>query len=41
MPQAPPMIPGTLIGGTTSEAHVAGLKDSFIHSANTLTAFYK
>jgi len=39
--QAPPMHPGQLIGGATSEAHVSSLKDSFIHSANTLTAFYK
>jgi hypothetical protein len=35
------MQPGTMIAGTTSEAHLSSLKDSFINSANTLTAFYK
>lgn len=33
--------PQTIIAGTTSEAHLSSLKDSFINSANTLTAFYK
>jgi hypothetical protein len=30
-----------MIAGSTSEAHLSALKDSFINSANTLTAFYK
>ena len=35
------MHPHLLIGNTTSEVHLNTLKDSFINSANTLTAFYK
>ena len=30
-----------MIGSQTSEQHVSELKDAFIQSANTLTAFYK
>ena len=30
-----------MIGNATSEVHLNTLKDSFINSANTLTAFYK
>jgi len=40
--QAPQqLLPSQLIGGQTSETHISQLKDSFIQSANTLTAFYK
>jgi hypothetical protein len=37
----PQLHPQTMIGGTTSETHLSHLKESFVNSANTLTAFYK
>jgi hypothetical protein len=30
-----------MIGGSSSETHLSHLKESFVNSANTLTAFYK
>ena len=30
-----------MIGGQSSEQHLSTLKEQFINSANTLTAFYK
>jgi hypothetical protein len=35
------LAPGTMIAGQTSETHLSHLKESFVNSANTLTAFYK